>query len=323
MTTGGTALLRPDPAALVAVLTVAAYLWASHRSRFRVPQARRALVVVAGLVWILATAGPVGTRAPVDSRARATTLVLLLYLVPLLLAAGTPLRVLGGLRTIRPGPGARRAARVLLHPITTGAALLVLPWLYLLGPWLGAADRHLAVDSATGLLLVAVGGAYFLARLQVDPVPRRYPVALSLVISVLESLADGVLGLVLWTGHLLPEVADRVGDHQRATEIQTLAAGIVWIGGDIVGIPFLLALLWLLRQEDTRRTAAVDALLDAELRPRPVTRAEGHDDAPRGDGEDGEPATSQLPEVDDEPARDAPWWESDPQLAERFGHRRR
>lgn len=319
MTSGDTALLRPDPAALVAVLTVAAYLWAAHRSRVRVPPARRALVVAAGLVWILATAGPLGALAPVDFRARAATLVLLLYLVPLLLAAGTPLRVLGGLRSIHPGPAARRAARILLHPVTTGAALLLLPWLYLLGPWLGAADRHLAVDSATGLLLVAVGGAYFLARLQVDPVPRRYPVALSLVISVLESVADGVLGLVLWTGHLLPEVADRVGDHHRATEIQTVAAGIVWIGGDIVGIPFLLALLWLLRQEDTRRTAAVDALLDAEPRPQSVTRTEGSEDAPCGDPHDGEPAAPSHPGVDDGPARDAPWWESDPQLAARFG----
>jgi hypothetical protein len=53
------------------------------------------------------------------------------------------------------------------------------------------------------MLLVLIGFGYFYARLQTDPVPRRYSQLISLVISIVESIGDGLLGIVLWLGPLI------------------------------------------------------------------------------------------------------------------------
>ncbi len=65
---------------------------------------------------------------------------------------------------------------------------------------------------------------------------------------------------------------------------QTLGAGILWIGGDLVGLPFILIVVNRMSREDTRKAAVIDAELDAA----------------------------------DEAGPTRLWWEDDPQLAERF-----
>ena len=62
--------------------------------------------------------------------------------------------------------------------------MLATPWLLYLTPWYTAALQNEWVGAPTRILLVAIGFGYFYARLQADPVPRKYPQLISLLISV-------------------------------------------------------------------------------------------------------------------------------------------
>jgi cytochrome c oxidase assembly factor CtaG len=236
-----------------------------------------------GLVLIaVATMSMVGVYATVLFWVRALQVLLLLYVAPFFLAMGRPVTVLGLERL-----SATRAARLLAHPATTSVAMLVTPWLLYLTPWYTAALRYAAVASATNALLLLIGFAYYYARLQADPVPRRYSQLISLVISIVESLGDGLLGIVLWLGPLIAvdyytHVDRHWGPSLRVD--QSIGAGVLWLLGDVLGVGFIVVLMRYFSADENRRAAVVDAELDdAEAQP-----------------------VSGL------------WWENDPQLRERM-----
>ena len=211
---------------------------------------------------------------------RALQVLLLLQVVPFLLALSRPLTVLG----VAEDQLNSRILRIVCSPLTTSVAMLATPWLLYLTPWYTASmTGPLAV--ATRLVLVVVGFGYFYARLQADPVPRRYSPMVSIGISVVESLADGLLGIVLWLGPLIAvgyyaSLQRNWGPSPRLD--QTIGAGILMLAGDVLSIPFVLILMRGLGSHERRRAAEVDA------------------------------------ELDEAPASTL-WWENDPQLRGRFG----
>ena len=171
--------------------------------------------------------------------------------------------------------------------------MLGTPWLLYLTPWYVASMTG-PVAVATRMVLVLIGFGYFYTRLQADPVPRQFSPLLSIVISIVETVGDGLLGLVLWLGPLIayPYYVGLGRDWGPSLRTdQVVGAGILWILGDVVGLPFLLALLRALRVHETARADEVDRVLE----PRDTGPV-----APAG------------------PAG-ALWWESDPQLRDRFG----
>jgi len=296
---------NPDPTAMAAIAVVAgAYAWCYRRCRGpeRLVGPAQVACAAAGVVlWVLATLGAVGAYAYVLFWVRALQVLLLLYVVPFLLALGKPVT----LARSATGPAGRdridrflssRAARVLAHPLTTSLAMLGVPWLLYLTPWYTAALRDGGCGAATRILLVVVGFVYFYARLQADPVPRRFPQLLSLLITVAEALGDGVLGLVLWQGPLIGAayyagVHRSWGPDQRLD--QTIGAGVLWILGDLIGWPFVLVLMRALTRDEKAQAVRVDAELDA-------AQAVVDEAADTGAGAPGL------------------WWENDPDLRDRF-----
>lgn len=254
----------------------------------------QAVCLVAGIaVWAVATFSAVGAYAPVLFWVRALQVLLLLLVAPFLLALGRPVALLcaASARVNRVVESAlqSRVVRLACAPLATSLAMLATPWLLYLTPWYVASMTG-PLATATRLLLVLVGFGYFYARLQTDPVPRRFSPLVSIGISVVESLADGLLGVVLWLGPLI--AVDYYASLQRnwgpSPRIdQSIGAGILWIAGDVLSIPFLLVLMRQLGSHERRRAAQVDAEL-AE------TTAEQN-------------SASTL------------WWENDPQLRDRFG----
>jgi len=223
---------------------------------------------------------------------RALQVLLLLYVAPFFLAMGRPVTVLSqalghsGLDRVLSSGVARLAA----HPATTSAAMLATPWLLYLTPWYSAALRHQAVAAATNVLLLLIGFAYFYARLQADPVPRRYSQLISLVISIVESISDGLLGIVLWLGPLIAvdyytHIDRHWGPSLRVD--QSIGAGVLWLLGDVLGVAFIVVLMRFFSADESSRAAAVDAELD------------------RADHDEGQPVSGL-------------WWENDPQLRERM-----
>lgn len=283
----------------VAVLT-AGYAWCYRRNRAAegpVRAAHAACFAVGVLVWALATVSAIGAYAYILFWVRALQVLLLLYVVPFFLCQAKPVTVLRE----AVGPAGRdridrllasRFARWLVHPATTSLAMLATPWLLYLTPWYAAALQNEWIGAPTRILLVALGFGYFYARLQEDPVPRRYPQAISLLITVGEALADGVLGLVIWQGSLIgaayyAELQRSWGPDPRLD--QTIGAGVLWILGDLVGWPFVLLLMRALSRDEKAHAVAVDAELDE------AQGAASESAAPSG-----------------------LWWENDPELRERF-----
>ncbi|QLL10399.1 cytochrome c oxidase assembly protein [Mycobacterium vicinigordonae] len=267
-------------------------------------------------LWAVATLSGVGAYAYSLFWMRALQVLLLLYVVPLFLALGRPVSVvceaLGPVGRDRVERLlARPIARLLAHPLTTSLAMLAAPWLLYMTPWYEAALRSDWVGAPTRILLVAIGFGYFYARLQADPVPRRYSQLISLVITVVEALADGVLGLVIWQGSLIAASyyeARTWGPDQRLD--QTIGAGVLWIVGDLVAWPFLLLLMRALSRDEQAHAVDIDAQLDNRLDVQFTDLSEND-------------ATSDRTDAcrADETAPSTLWWEHDPQLRERFGRR--
>ena len=184
------------PSATVIVLLAGAYAWCYRRglnSGQAVEPVQAGCFGVGIAVWALATVSVIGAYAYALFWMRALQVLLLLYVAPVFLAQGKPVTVVRNAL----GPAGReridrllttRFARVLFHPLTTSLAMLATPWLLYLTPWYTAALQKEWVGAPTRILLVAIGFSYFYARLQADPVPRRYSQLISLVISVAEAL---------------------------------------------------------------------------------------------------------------------------------------
>ena len=178
---------------------------------------------------------------------------------------------------------------MLAHPIVTSAGLLVTPWLIYLTPWYPALLTRDGIDLVTRILLIAIGFGYFYARLQIDPVPRRYPQVTSLLVTLVETLGDGALGVVIWQGGLIAasyyQALHRTWGPSIRTD-QTIGAGVFWILGDVVGLPFLMVLLNRFRADERGNEREIDRILDT----------------PEPDESDGTGL----------------WWEQDPGLRDRY-----
>ncbi|MGC5249141.1 cytochrome c oxidase assembly protein [Gordonia sp. DT219] len=297
------------PSSILVVLVVGIYLVGLRRST--VPSSRAVPVLIGAAVWLIAGCGFVGVYSDVLFWVRALQVVLLLMVVPFCLALGMPgtmARDIVGHAAFDRVLGSK-PARVLASPATTSAGIIVTPWLIYLTGWYPAMLQSGAVDTLTRLLLVICGAGYFYTRLQLDPVPRRYPQSMSLLITLGETLGDGVLGVVMWQGGLLAasyyEALHRVWGPSLRTD-QTIGAGVFWILGDALGLPFLLVLFSRFRADERLRAEAADAELDAaELKAAELAAAEP---IPRA----GEGA------IDSASGSTTLWWESHPELRDRF-----
>ena len=230
---------------------------------------------------------------------RAVQTVLLLLLVPLFLALGRPVSLaIAALPRLGPRLDAvihSRAARVLTFPAVTTLVLVVTPFLVYFSPWYEAAFHSDLVRYLTCLALLAPGFVFFWTLLRVDPVPKAYPYLVSLWVTGAEVVGDAVLGIAVIASNTLIAGAyyhslGRPGGPSLRTD-QVLGGGVLWILGDLVGLPFLAAQLIQMIREDEAEATVIDAQLDAaDAVALPAGRS--------GSAE--------------------PWWESDPRFAGRF-----
>jgi cytochrome c oxidase assembly factor CtaG len=322
------------PAVLAALLLGAAYWWAVRRARARGMAWPRARVYcfLGGVAWLLLiTGGWVGGYSGVLFWVRAVRNVSLLMIVPMLLAMGAPLTLARELL----GPGARarlgrvgrsRAARVATFPlVVTPVFLAPLPLLYLT-PLYPAGLAHGWVDGLVGVWLLGAGWLYFWTRFRIDPTPRTDPYVVSLGISVAEVVLDGALGLAVWLGPLLAPhyyLALHRPWGPDAQLDQIIGAGVLWIGGDLAGLPFLGVVLRRMTSEDAEQAAEIDAELDRQDQHRAHRRARDVAAAGAGVGADGgsEPGTAPGAASPQDAERPRLWWEDHPELAERFRRR--
>ncbi|KJK55005.1 hypothetical protein UK12_31365 [Saccharothrix sp. ST-888] len=312
------------------VLTLAALLGgayllgvrAFHRAGGRWPLHRTAAFLGGLLVWIWVTCSGIGVYERILFTDRAAQVVLLLMLVPLLLVLGAPVSLL-----VETSPEARRArimrslrsrpSRLLMFPAVSTVLLMAPPWLLYFTPWYEKTLSSGAWNIGLHLTLVALGVAYYWPRLQLDPVAYEYPLLVSLFVTFAEVIFDAGLALILIYGHHLiaePHYA-ALGRTWGPTLLQdqTWGGNVIWVLGDLIGLPFLCALIRRMIVTGRAETAAVDAALDAEFEARTTVREAAREAA----GEAG-PATAGTVQ-DDEPQGTRPWWLDDPNLRHRYG----
>ncbi|MFJ6139097.1 cytochrome c oxidase assembly protein [Kitasatospora sp. NPDC092286] len=261
------------------------------------------------LLWVWATCSGLGVYERVLFTDRAVQVVLLLMLVPLLLALGAPVSLL-----VRSSPPARRErilralrgrpSKVLMFPAVSTALLMAPPWLLYFTPWYQESLASGLGNAALHLVLVALGLAYFWPRLQIDPVGHEYPHLVGLFITFAEVIFDAALGLVLiYGGHLVAghyyEALGRPWGPSPAQD-QTWGGNVLWVLGDLVGLPFLVALVRRMIVQGREENAAVDAALDA-----------------RFEAAAAEAKAAGGPAEEEQGMR--PWWLDDPGLRHRFG----
>ncbi|MFF4383119.1 cytochrome c oxidase assembly protein [Kitasatospora sp. NPDC001547] len=264
------------------------------------------------LLWIWCTCSGLGVYDRILFTDRAVQVVLLLMVVPLLLALGAPVSLL-----VEAAPAVRRGrllralrsrpSKVLMFPAVSTALLMAPPWLLYFTPWyewsvssgLGNAVLHLA--------LVLLGLAYFWPRLQLDPVGHEYPHLVGLFITFAEVIFDAALGIVLiYGGHLVAEqyylALGRPWGPSPAQD-QTWGGNAFWVLGDLVGLPFLAALVRRMVVRGREEAEAVDAELDARFAAA-AARAR---------------AAGRPEEETETEAEMRPWWLDDPNLKHRYG----
>ena len=295
--------------AILLAATAVAYVWIRRRAVSGIgqrPTGRHcAYLIVGDVLLIIAMCSAIGVYAPVLFWARALQVLLLLFVIPFFLAMSRPFSAVRGALSLTGRSRFDRAlatpvVRTIAHPATTSAAMLATPWMLYLTPWYVASLRHAAVGATTSVLLMVIGFCYFYARLQADPVPHRYSAALSLIISIVESLSDGLLGLVLWLGPLIAVDYYRMVGRPWGPSLrvdQSIGAGVLWLVGDLLGLGFIVVLARTFANDERATARAVDEELDAVA---------DHGDQVGGDTDQ---STSTL------------WWENDPQLRERMNRR--
>jgi cytochrome c oxidase assembly factor CtaG len=263
-------------------------------------------------VLVLATMSWIGVYQGVIFYARAVQTVLLVLLVPLFLAMGKPLTLLG---EALPGAGRRvtavvrsRAAVVLTFPAITTLLLVALPMTMYFTSWYTAVFHSGSVRELTYLVLMVPGYVFFWTLLRIDPVPKAYPYGVALWITAAEVVGDAFFGIAviadnnLIAGPYYHAVGYPWGPSLATSQV--IGGGIIWILGDFVGLPFLAVGLIQMMREDQAEAAVIDAELDArEAARRDATPA------PEGAGAGGATVAA-----DD----DRPWWEDDPRFTERF-----
>jgi cytochrome c oxidase assembly factor CtaG len=309
---------------LLAVLLAGGLYLAGVRRVRRSGQAWRAGRMVAfylgGLgALVIATMSFIGVYQGVLFYIRSVQTILLLLVVPLFTALGRPLSLI---IAAFPQVGRRieaairsRTARVLTFPAITTMVLVRVPFVLYFSPWYAASMQNAAVRELTYLALLAPGFVFFWMFLRVDPVPRAYPYLVGLWVSAAEVVGDAVLGLAvianqsLIAGAYYHALARPWGPGLRSDQV--IGGGVLWILGDIVGLPFVAAQLIQMIREDETEAAGVDAELDA-VEAAEAAQAAAAAAAATAAGAPDEPAAA-------EPAAGSqPWWRTDPRFADRF-----
>lgn len=283
-----------------------------------------AFCVLLPAVAVIATMSSVGVYQPVLFYMRSVQTILFLLLIPLFFALGRPLTLI--IETVpRFGPWLRRAigsraARVIFFPAITSFVLIVTPFVLYFTPWYAAGFKSVLVAQLTHLALAVPGFVFFWTLLRLDPVPKAYAYVVTLWITAAEVIGDALLGLavVADTNHIAGAyyyALARPWGPSVPTD-QLFGGAVLWVLGDVVGLPFLAAQLIQMIREDESEAAVIDAELDAQEAAAAAAVAAVATPGAESSAGPGEPAAGGG--EDGRPTMQRPWWETDRRFADRF-----
>jgi cytochrome c oxidase assembly factor CtaG len=260
-----------------------------------------------------------------------TARVLVLWLiVPIVILAGAPIQLARavGRATALDRLLRSRFARFVSNPLIGPALVPLLSAALFFGPLAGWSIEFSAVGWLLDVALLVVGALMVLPLIGLDDEASSLAVGLSLAIGSFELVLDALPGIVL---RLHTTLATSWFAHRQihpwspaALRDQQVAGAILWCLAELIDVPFLLLVFRRWLRADARDAAQVDAVLEAERAARRALRGTGGTgNSGRGGLAAGEAPTGTTADawVDAVAERDAPWWESDPEMRERMRRR--
>lgn len=248
------------------------YLWAWLRghSRAGIGTARLALVLLACGLLLYITCGPVGVYAHTYLWMFALRMGLLDAVVPLGLALGKPLDLIGAAlgSDLRHRPAGSRVLRFLTFPAVSSilgtSSLLAVFWT----GYGQAAATNGFIDALLVVHLLVVGTLVMLPLLTDDLLPSWAGPGMRTLLACLDGLLDALPGILVMTAGslLMPRfpgfsVAGR-GSFDAALD-QKYAGGALLAVAESIGIPMLIAVFVEWMRQDARNAVETDRRLDA------------------------------------------------------------
>ncbi|MGH9164046.1 MAG: cytochrome c oxidase assembly protein [Acidimicrobiales bacterium] len=246
-------------AGLISAMALAAYVRAAHRLARPWPPGRTACFAIGCVTVALAALA-------LDDVANFTRHVaqhLLLGMVaPALLSLGAPVTLV--VRSVRPA-GRRRILRLLHAPAVVALTYPVAVWALFGGslfalyftPLYRLSVDHAVLHETLHLHFLVVGALFFWPVVGVDPTPRRLPHGARLAMVFLAVPFHAVLGMALLGASApMPGVASL--GQQRS------GAGLLWAGGDLLGLLAVLIVAVQWAAHDERQAVRADRRADAE-----------------------------------------------------------
>ncbi|MGZ4742087.1 MAG: cytochrome c oxidase assembly protein [Oryzihumus sp.] len=201
-----------------------------------------------------------------------------------------------------------RVARVLMFPLVSSAVAVGALVAVFFTPWLADSVASAGVREVLYLVLLGTGALFVLPLLGEEMLPAWCTHPVRALFAFVDGLADAVPGILVMTAPTLlaagvPGYTDRTWGPDPAWD-QKLGGGAMLGIAESVGLPFLFAVLIGWVRADAAEARAVDAELDARERaPQQVQAAEG---------------VAEEGAAPSEPARERPWWETDPRFRDQY-----
>jgi cytochrome c oxidase assembly factor CtaG len=262
---------------LVVVVVALAYLWGVSVLRRRGDHwsAWRTLSfcgVGQGAI-LVATCSSLGTYDDTLLSMHMAQHMVLSMVAPVFMALGAPITL--ALRTLPPSPRHAlltalhsRVARVLTFPAVTFGLFVLTPWVLYFSSLYPATLHSDALHDLMHLHFVVVGCLFFWPLLGLDPVPGRmmYPLRMLMMFATLPFHA--FLGVTIMSMSTLIGGSYYPDLHRHwppsPMRDQTVAGGILWGSGDIVGLVIFLVLFVQWARESQREAVRTDRRLDRE-----------------------------------------------------------
>jgi putative copper resistance protein D len=261
---------------LLAIVAVGAlYLYGVHRLRARGvhwPVGRTISFVGVGLgSAAYATMSALGAYDTVLISVHMVQHMVLSMVVPIFTAMGAPITL--ALRTL-PVRGRRlllrllhsRVSQVLTHPVVAGGLFILNPFFLYFSGLYELSLRNGFVHDWLHLHFVVVGCLWFWPLLGIDPMPRRAPYPLRLIMVMITMPFHAFLGVILM------QSASLIGEDwylalgrdwgPSPLEDQRLAGGILWATGDIVAVVVFTVLFVGWMRSSEREAVREDRRLD-------------------------------------------------------------
>ena len=208
--------------------------------------------------------------------------MVLSMVAPIFLALGAPVTL--ALRTLPARPRGwllgllhSRVAAVVAFPPVAFTLFILSPWALYFSGWYEATLRSALLHDVLHLHFLVVGCLFFWPLLGLDPVPGRvaYPFRMLTVFATLPFHA--FLGVTLMSMDAVVASDWYDGLHRSwppsPIHDQTIAGGVLWGSGDLVGLVVFAVLFVQWVRESGREAAREDRRLDREERARAVSVA--------------------------------------------------